>query len=87
MTERTITVSNRAGVHARPAAMIVEIAKDFKSKIYIEKDNDRINGKSIMGILTMGAGYGTELNIVTEGPDEIEALEALVRLFEAKFEE
>lgn len=87
MTERTITISNRAGVHARPAAMIVEISKNFQCSLYFEKDNDRINGKSIMGLLTLGAAYGAELKIIAEGEDEEEAVEKLVRLFDSKFEE
>ncbi|MDR2185770.1 MAG: HPr family phosphocarrier protein [Treponema sp.] len=85
--EQVITISNRAGVHARPAALLVQTAKDFKSDIYLEKGNDRINGKSIMGIITLGAAYGTELKIIAEGEDAAAAVEAIVRLFESKFEE
>jgi phosphocarrier protein len=87
MTEQTITIKNRAGIHARPAALLVQTTKDFKSNIYFEKDNDRINAKSIMGIITLGAAYGAEIKIVAEGEDEGAAVEALVRLFESKFEE
>ena len=87
MTEQLITITNRAGIHARPAAVLVQTAKDFKSNIYFEKNSDRINAKSIMGILTLGAAYGTELKIIAEGEDEIQAVETLVRLFETKFEE
>lgn len=85
MIEQTITVTNRAGVHARPSAMIVQSIKDFKSNVYFEKDNDRINAKSIMGVLTLGAAYGTKLKIVAEGDDEAQALEKVVKLFESKF--
>ena len=87
MTEKTITIRNRAGVHARPAALLVQTTKDFKCNIYFEKGNDRINAKSIMGIITLGAAYGTEIKIVAEGEDEQAAVDVLVRLFEAKFEE
>jgi phosphocarrier protein len=87
MTEQTITIKNRAGIHARPAALLVQTTKDFKSSIYFEKDNDRINAKSIMGIITLGAAYGTEIRIIAEGEDEKAAVEAVVRLFESKFEE
>jgi len=87
MTKQTITISNRAGIHARPAAVLVQTAKDFSSNIYFEKGNNRINGKSIMGILTLAAGYKTELTIIAEGEDEKQAVEAIVRLFESKFEE
>ena len=87
MFEQTVTITNRAGIHARPAAVLVEAAKDFKSTIYLEKDNYRINGKSILGIMTLGAGYGNKLKIIAQGEDEAEAVAALVRLFESKFEE
>jgi len=87
MKEQTITISNRAGIHARPAAVLVQTAKDFKANIYFEKGNERINAKSIMGILTLAAAYGTKLKIVTEGEDEEQAVLAIVRLFETNFEE
>jgi phosphocarrier protein len=87
MTEKTITIQNRAGIHARPAALLVQTTKDFKSNIYFEKGADRINAKSIMGIITLGAAYGTEIKIIAEGEDEAAAVDALVRLFESKFEE
>jgi phosphocarrier protein HPr len=87
MTERVITVSNRAGIHARPSALLVQTTKNFSSNIYIEKGMDRINAKSIMGIITLGASYGTELRIIAEGEDEVTAVETLVKLFESKFEE
>ena len=87
MTEKLVTITNRAGIHARPAAVLVQAAKDFSSNIYFERDNDRINAKSIMGILTMAAGYKTKIRIIAEGEDEKLAVETLVRLFESKFEE
>jgi phosphocarrier protein len=87
MTERIVTVQNRAGIHARPSALLVQAAKDFQCSIYLEKDGDQINGKSIMGIITLGAAYGTEIKIITEGPDEQVAADALVKLFDSKFEE
>jgi phosphocarrier protein len=87
MTEQKITITNRAGIHARPAALLVQAAKDFKCSIYFEKDTDRINAKSIMGIITLGAAYGTEIRIIADGEDEQEAVDTLARLFESKFEE
>jgi phosphocarrier protein len=87
MVEQVVKVQNRAGIHARPSAILVQTTKDFKSNIYLEKDTDRINGKSIMGIITLGAAYGTEIRIIAEGEDEQEAVDALVRLFNSKFEE
>jgi phosphocarrier protein len=87
MTEQMVTIINRAGIHARPAAVLVQSAKDFSSNIYFEKGKDRINAKSIMGILTLAATYGTEIKIIAEGEDEEQAVQAMVRLFESKFEE
>jgi phosphocarrier protein len=87
MTEETITICNRAGIHARPAALLVQATKDYKSAIYFEKGQDRINAKSIMGVITLGASYGTEIKIIAEGEDEQAAVQTLVRIFESKFEE
>jgi len=87
MTERIVTVTNRAGIHARPSAILVQTTKNYKCNIYIEKGADRINAKSIMGIITLGAAYGTKLKIITDGDEEEAAAEALVKLFESKFEE
>ena len=87
MTELEVTIINRAGIHARPAAVLVQAAKDFKANIYLEKGQDRINAKSIMGILTLAATYGTKLKLIAEGEDEQAAVETLARLFEVKFEE
>jgi phosphocarrier protein HPr len=87
MTKRKVTIKNRAGIHARPAAMLVHTANRFNSDIFFEKDSERINGKSIMGIITLGATYQSELSIIAKGDDEEQAVEALVELFEKKFEE
>jgi len=87
MTEQIITITNRAGVHARPAALLVETTKHFKSDIYFEKEGDRINAKSIMGILTLGAMFGAKIRISAEGEDEEQAVQALVKVFESRFEE
>jgi len=87
MTEKIVKVINRAGIHARPSALLVQTTKNFKSNIYLERGTDRINAKSIMGIITLGAAYGAELKIIAEGEDEEAAVKSLVRLFESKFEE
>jgi phosphocarrier protein HPr len=87
MVEKTVTIKNRAGIHARPAALLVERANKFTSDIFLEKDGEQINGKSIMGILTLAATYNTPIKIIAEGSDETEAVEAICRLFETKFEE
>ena len=87
MVERIVTIRNRAGMHARPAALLVKTTSLFRSQIYIEKDSERVNGKSIMGVITLGATYNTPLKIIAEGPDEAQAVDALQKLFERRFEE
>ncbi|MGI9255870.1 MAG: HPr family phosphocarrier protein [Salinispira sp.] len=87
MTEKTIVVKNRAGIHARPAAMIVQTAGKYNSSIFFRKDHEEINAKSIMGVITLGAGYNTEIIITAQGDDEADAVEAIAHLFETRFEE
>jgi phosphocarrier protein HPr len=87
MKEQKITIKNRAGIHARPAALLVQTANRFTSEISLEKNSERINAKSIMGIITLGATYKTEINIIADGEDENEAVTAIAQLFENKFEE
>ena len=87
MVEKIVTVKNRAGVHARPSALLVQTTKNFKCNIYFEKGSDRINAKSIMGIITLGAAYNTQLKIIADGEDEDTAVNAIIKLFETKFEE
>ena len=85
--ERIVTIKNRAGMHARPAALLVKTANSFASQIFIEKDSERVNGKSIMGVITLGATFDTPLKIIAEGPDATQALDAIEKLFENRFEE
>ncbi len=87
MEEREVTIKNRAGIHARPAALIVQTANKYDSQISFEKDDDKVNGKSIMGIITLGAGYNTTLKVIAEGNDEKQAVAAIAALFEKRFEE
>ena len=87
MTERMVTIKNRAGIHARPAALLVQTASKFASKIWLEKGGDKINAKSIMGIITLGASFGTPIRIIAEGTDEEAATAAIEALFESRFEE
>ncbi len=87
MVEKIVTVRHRAGIHARPAALIVKTANQFMSDFFIEKDTMKINGKSIMGIITLGASYKTNLKIILEGDDEQEAAAAIEELFINRFEE
>ncbi len=87
MIEKDVMVKNRAGIHARPAAAIVKTANQFNCDLRFRKNNDEINAKSIMGIITLAAGYKTELTIIADGDDEEEAANAVFELFEKKFEE
>jgi phosphocarrier protein HPr len=87
MVQKEITIKNRAGIHARPAALIVELATRFESKITFEYESERINGKSIMGIIALGAHYNSVLILIAEGRDEQQAVEAISALFDRRFEE
>ncbi len=87
MTDINTTIKNRAGIHARPAALLVQTASKFASKIWLEKGSIRINAKSIMGIITLGASFGTPIRILAEGVDEEAAAAAIQKLFDSKFEE
>ncbi len=87
MQTQDVTIKNRAGIHARPAALIVQTANEFDCEVFLEKDNNSINAKSIMGIITLGAGYNSIVTVKTDGPDENDALQAVVQLFENRFEE
>ena len=87
MTTKTVTIRNRAGIHARPAALIAQTANRFCFRNTDRAGHTRINAKSIMGIITMAASYNTQLTICADGTDEKEAVEALDLLFENKFEE
>jgi len=87
MIEKDVVIKNRAGIHARPASLLVQTASRFGSQVFLEKDGERVNGKSIMGIITLGATYNTPIKIIADGGDEREAVAAIARLFETKFEE
>ena len=87
MVEQTVKVLNRAGLHARPAMILVQLTLKYNSSILIEKEGKQVNAKSIMGVITMAAHYGTELKIIAEGDDEEEAVAAIVNLFNARFKE
>jgi phosphocarrier protein HPr len=87
MTEKTTIIKNRAGIHARPATLIVKEASKFKSSVYIEKNSERINAKSILCILTLGGTYNSEIKVIAEGEDEIDAVNSLISLIDNKFEE
>lgn len=87
MTRKPITIENRLGLHARAAAKLVTQAAGFASEIHILRGEQKVNAKSIMGLLMLAANRGTELVIMASGADEVEAVETLVRLIEERFGE
>jgi len=87
MIEKNITITNRAGLHTRPAATLVKTAARFKAEFYIQKDDFEINGKSIIGVMTIAAEQGSTLKLRFDGPDEEEAAAAITELFERGFDE
>jgi phosphocarrier protein len=84
---KELHVSNKLGIHARPAALFVKVASRFKCNILVEKDGETVNGKSIMGLMMLAAGPGSALLVHAEGSDAAEALAALEALMESKFNE
>src|SRR6059036_3448031 len=80
-------VANKLGIHARPAAMFVKIANRFSCEIFVEKDGEKVNGKSIMGLMMLAAGPGSKLTVHAQGRDALQALAELETLFKRKFEE
>ena len=87
MVEKILTVRNRAGIHARPASLIAQTANKFSSEILLETNDTTVNAKSIMGVITMAAGYNTNLVLKADGSDAADAVAAIAALFENKFEE
>ena len=85
--EKEITIINRLGLHARPSAMFVKTASRYRCEVWVEKDGERVNGKSIMGLMMLAAGQGSNLHIRCEGPDADKALEELEALIKARFNE
>lgn len=85
MLSRTVTVQNQVGLHARPATFFIQKSNEFKSSIWIEKEERKVNAKSLLGVLSLGITKGTEIKIVTDGVDEEEALDALEALIESNF--
>ena len=87
MVSKTVKITNRLGLHARPSARVVQVASGFKSDIFLEKEAGRpVNGKSIMGVLTLAAAMGTEILVTAEGDDEEKALEAVSEVLSMTFD-
>lgn len=81
------TVNNQVGLHARPATFFIQKANEFKCSIWVEKDERRVNAKSLLGVLSLGIVKGTAINLIADGADEKEAVEALVELISGNFED
>ncbi|WP_411825762.1 HPr family phosphocarrier protein [Luteolibacter sp. AS25] len=87
MPQKDLTILNKLGIHARPAAQFVKLANKYQSHITVEKDGEEVDGKSIMGLMMLAAGHGSTIVVKAEGEDENEALAALADLVARKFEE
>ncbi len=87
MVEKVVNVKNKLGVHARPAALLVRMAAKFSSDIFLIKNGQEINGKSIMSVMALAAEFGSAITIRAEGTDENQALHKIVELFNNRFEE
>src|SRR3954465_8143831 len=85
--EKEVPIINRLGLHARPAAMFVRGASRYRAEVWVEKEGERVNGKSIMGLMMLAAGQGSKLVIQCEGPDAEKAMEELEELIQQKFKE
>jgi phosphocarrier protein HPr len=85
--EKLMEVTNKMGLHARPCSKFVKLAATFKSEVWVEKDGEQVNGKSIMGLMMLAAGNGSKLLVTCEGPDAGDALAAIEKLMLSKFDE
>lgn len=87
MVSNEVTVQNSVGLHARPATFFIQRANEFKSSVWVEKDERRVNAKSLLGVLSLGIVKGTKISIIADGNDEEEAVKTLVELIESNFSE
>ena len=85
MLSKTVVVQNQVGLHARPATFFIQKSNEFKSSIWIEKDERKVNAKSLLGVLSLGITKGTEIEIIADGVDEEEAINALEALIDSNF--
>lgn len=82
-----VVIENRNGLHARPAAMFVKISSRYRAEVWVEKDGERVNGKSIMGLMMLAAGKGSKLHVLAEGADADKAVAEIKNLVETRFGE
>ena len=87
MVSKNVVVNNQVGLHARPATFFIQKANEFKSSIWVEKEERRVNAKSLLGVLSLGIVKGTEIALIAEGVDEAAAVETLSNLVESNFAE
>lgn len=87
MYSKEITVTNEVGLHARPATFLIQKANEFKCGLWIEKDERRVNAKSLLGVLSLGIVQGTTIKIIGDGSDEVAGVDTLVALVESNFDE
>jgi phosphotransferase system HPr (HPr) family protein len=87
MAKQEFTIINKLGIHARPAAQFVKLANRFEADIFVEKDGEEVDGKSIMGLMMLAAGHGSIILVSTDGPDAEMAMIAIGELIARKFEE
>lgn len=87
MVTKEVVINNQVGLHARPATFFIQKANEFKSSIWIERDERRVNAKSLLGVLSLGIVKGTAVNIVADGVDENEAIATLSELIDSDFSE
>ncbi len=87
MVSSEVTVNNSVGLHARPATFFIQRANSFKSSVWVEKDDRRVNAKSLLGVLSLGIVKGTGITIVADGIDEEDAVKTLVGIIESNFTE
>ena len=87
MVSKNVVVNNQVGLHARPATFFIQKSNEFKSSIWVEKDERRVNAKSLLGVLSLGIVKGTEMTLIAEGVDEGAAVDTLAELVESNFAE
>lgn len=87
MFSKEVLVSNQVGLHARPATFFIQKANEFKSSVWVEKDERKVNAKSLLGVLSLGITRGVNISIIADGPDEEQAVMALVDLIASNFAE
>lgn len=85
MVVKRVTITNQVGLHARPATFFIQKANEFKCSVYVEKNDRRVNAKSLLGVLSMGITRGTEIDIIADGTDEQQAVDALAELVNSEF--